>query len=382
MAAGPKRLLAIDGSLSRVGLSLGFLRKIEEILRERTGHDDLLLSDYFDLIGGTGAGAVLAAALATGNSVGETERFSAELSRTALSSRSAVSSLFSLFSGSRWGGAALQRLFPGQRFHETEWRTGVCLLTLDVQAGTIFALHNHPAGQFAGLAARDWQLRDCLEACITAPPYRLMTLPLEEKRVSVFTDAELGMAGGAAWPLFVVSTSKIHPFGWTLGVDDLLLVSIGCGSWRERAAPEAALNRSLLQWMNRLPSLCLHDAAQQSRLLFEAISRTPTPPLIEAEAEDDSSDQLLPTPALTHLRYDLELSETALPALDLPEFADELPRLRSPSSAADLDLLWRAGNRAADRLVEPGHFPEVFDHVRGTKESANRSRSKSRKKAK
>ena len=50
---GPKRLLALDGGGIRGVLTLGYLAEIEANLRIR--HDDLrlVLSDYFDLIGGT-----------------------------------------------------------------------------------------------------------------------------------------------------------------------------------------------------------------------------------------------------------------------------------------------------------------------------------------
>src|ERR1700753_1216313 len=63
---GPKRILSIDGGGVRGGLVLGFLQKLEATLRERYGRPDLVLCDYFDLIGGTSGGALLAAGLALG----------------------------------------------------------------------------------------------------------------------------------------------------------------------------------------------------------------------------------------------------------------------------------------------------------------------------
>jgi patatin-like phospholipase/acyl hydrolase len=43
---------------------LGFSERIEALLRERHNNPNLRLYEYFDLIGGTGTGAVLAAGLA------------------------------------------------------------------------------------------------------------------------------------------------------------------------------------------------------------------------------------------------------------------------------------------------------------------------------
>jgi hypothetical protein len=53
-------------------LSLGILERVEDVLRDRHGSDESFrLCHYFDLIAGTSTGAVIAAALAQGRSVGE-----------------------------------------------------------------------------------------------------------------------------------------------------------------------------------------------------------------------------------------------------------------------------------------------------------------------
>jgi hypothetical protein len=44
---GPKRILALDGGGIRGAVTIGFLKKIERILRERHGNPALVLSDYF-----------------------------------------------------------------------------------------------------------------------------------------------------------------------------------------------------------------------------------------------------------------------------------------------------------------------------------------------
>src|ERR1700761_9145563 len=65
---GPKRILAIDGGGMRGALAVGILAKLEATLREKLGRPNLVLSDYFDLIGGTSTGAIIAAGLALGRS--------------------------------------------------------------------------------------------------------------------------------------------------------------------------------------------------------------------------------------------------------------------------------------------------------------------------
>ena len=58
-APGPKRILALDGGGIRGALTLGYLKRIEAILRTRHNRPDLRLCDYFDLVGGTSTGAIM-----------------------------------------------------------------------------------------------------------------------------------------------------------------------------------------------------------------------------------------------------------------------------------------------------------------------------------
>ena len=71
-APGPKRILALDGGGVKGIVTIAFLEKIEEVLKERSGRgNDFRLSDYFDLVGGTSVGSLLATLIALGYSVSE-----------------------------------------------------------------------------------------------------------------------------------------------------------------------------------------------------------------------------------------------------------------------------------------------------------------------
>ena len=65
---GPRRILAVDGGGVRGALAVGLITKLEATLRQKLGRPNLVLSDYFDLIGGTSTGAIIAAGLALGRS--------------------------------------------------------------------------------------------------------------------------------------------------------------------------------------------------------------------------------------------------------------------------------------------------------------------------
>ena len=69
---GQRCLLALDGGGIRGLISLGILEKIKSKLAEATNRgSDFRLSDYFDFIGGTSTGAIIAAGLSSGLTVKE-----------------------------------------------------------------------------------------------------------------------------------------------------------------------------------------------------------------------------------------------------------------------------------------------------------------------
>ena len=85
-STGPKRILALDGGGIRGVLMLQFLQAIESLIKKRFG-DNTLLCDYFDLIGGTSTGSIIAAGLACGMTVDALQENSTGLSTRAPSNR-------------------------------------------------------------------------------------------------------------------------------------------------------------------------------------------------------------------------------------------------------------------------------------------------------
>src|SRR3954454_5430910 len=75
-ATRPRKLLALDGGGIRGVMSLEILRKIERDLATATGQGDRFrLGNFFDYIGGTSTGAIIAAGLSIGMTVQELSDF-------------------------------------------------------------------------------------------------------------------------------------------------------------------------------------------------------------------------------------------------------------------------------------------------------------------
>ena len=72
----PRKLLALDGGGIRGVLTLQVLIRMEELLAEESGQgQDFRLCNFFDYIGGTSTGAIIAAGLALGMSAQELSDF-------------------------------------------------------------------------------------------------------------------------------------------------------------------------------------------------------------------------------------------------------------------------------------------------------------------
>src|SRR5688572_3134117 len=79
-----KRILYVDGGGVRGELTIGYLSHVETLLRKRFAKENLVLSDYYDLIGGTSTGGIIACCLAKGMTVQQVETLYSTLGRAIL----------------------------------------------------------------------------------------------------------------------------------------------------------------------------------------------------------------------------------------------------------------------------------------------------------
>ena len=72
----PRRMLSLDGGGIKGIITLQVLKKLEDDLRGQLGRGaNFRLSDFFDYVGGTSTGAIIAAAIARGLTIDEISEF-------------------------------------------------------------------------------------------------------------------------------------------------------------------------------------------------------------------------------------------------------------------------------------------------------------------
>ena len=112
-ATGKKKLLALDGGGIRGAMTVEVLASIEKMLREQLKKPDLVLGDYFDYIGGTSTGAIIAATLACGMSTDELRKFYEQSGKEMFDKSSVLRRFQQKYKGEALRTPTARRLWPG-----------------------------------------------------------------------------------------------------------------------------------------------------------------------------------------------------------------------------------------------------------------------------
>jgi uncharacterized protein len=348
----PKRILSLDSGGSRTVLLLGWLERLEQLLRARYGDADLRLSDYFDLIGASGVAALLAAELAQGRTVAEAGRAFCGAIAALYSSRSLV--------GMTGLTGSMFRVGPLRQMLDAAWgtatltspplKTGFAVMLTRVDLSELSTFHNHPGATGAG--SEGLTLARVLLGAASLPMY----LPVAElptaDGIGQYFSGDYSVGPDPALHLFLVATSPHFPFNWRSGRRRISLLSLGAG---RRSKSRAISSMPLLQAVQMMNSM-FGGLQQQSHLTLAALTHE-GPGLIAGENVEPVDESA----ALSYRRHDLELSPESLVDLGLPDMVGHLDELITWDRVDRLSELQEIGRRAALRDCAPTLLSPTFD---------------------
>lgn len=354
-APGPKRLLALDGGGIRGVLSLEVLAGLERQLRDGRGDPDLVLSDYFDYIGGTSTGAIIAAALAMGKPVAEVQERYATLGRKVFRRRFLPMRLRSLYrdgplteeleaffgAGTTLGDPRFRSLLLvvlHNTVTDSPWPLSNCTRARYNRADRY--LHDEPDRNLD--LSLSTLVRGSTAAPVYFPPQRLRVGRLEY----VFQDGGMTPFNNAALLLFLMATLPEYGLCWPAGEDDLLVVSVGTGS---AAAVHPGLHPrrvGLLFNAANFPSVFMRGASVGQDLVCRSLGRTRAGAALDREF-GSRLEAVAPggRNLFTYLRYDADLADDALEALGIP--ARDRGRLRKLDAVDAMSHLQTVGRHVA-----------------------------------
>jgi hypothetical protein len=380
---GPKRILAVDGGGVRGALAVGLITRIEATLRARLGRPDLVLADYFDLIGGTSTGAIVAAGLALGRSADDL----ADLYRR-LGPR--------VFHGGGLRVPLVQPRFDPKRLEQVireelgqatlgsaDWKTGFAAIAKRVDTGSSWILTNCPRAMYwegdpdeiarepdpakrTTVPNRDYPLASVVQASAAAPFYfDMVRIEVTRGDAGAFFDGAVTPHGNPALQLALTALAPAYGLGWEAGEEKLLIVSVGTGQPRP-VRPEWATRPARLAIWKAIHALtCLsYDTSQLAIALLQWLGTSPQPWTINSEIGSLAGASPC-APLWTFVRYDapLEAHWLAQHMADPPPAA-ALHKLARLDDDRQVPALHDIGIKIGEALVKPEHFPRAFDPAR------------------
>jgi hypothetical protein len=296
---GPKRILALDGGGTLGIIEIAFLEKIEELLRARAGGDpNFRLCDYFDLIGGTSTGAIIATALALGMSVADVKTLYFRLAPSVFKGRWLPLPGYRPRFSEKGLARELDKVIGDRELASADLKTGLAIMMKRLDTASPWVVTNNPQAKYWGDPAPDpitgkrphignknYRIADLVRASTAAPfyfaPHAMRIVETEPQ--GLFVDGGVSPHNNPALQLLMLAGMKGYALNWAVGKDQLLLISIGAG-WRRPKLSVAQCNRmSALELAVRALRGVAWDAQVQSLKILQWISEPRRPWPIDTE---------------------------------------------------------------------------------------------------
>ncbi len=372
----PRKILALDGGGIRGVITLGVLKRLEDELRSARGGDpEFTLSDFFDLIGGTSTGAIIATGLALGMSVEDITSFYHEFGSKAFERRKPWMLWQSLY-GDGPLAKTLQSKFGEHKNLSPEHLH--CLLTVvtrNLTTDSAWPVSSNPAALFndpdlddCNLKIELWRLvRASTAAPVFFPPEVISLNPADPSKSFVFVDGGTTAYNNPAFLLFKMATEPAYRLGWARGERNLLIVSVGTGGAPVLGGTAEDPSTNLIEAASNTLSALMTQISVDQDVSCRVVGRCTYGGVIDLEVRDlIPVDPVIPDKPLSletdlgkaflYVRYNAELTPAGLEELGLGEL--DAKRMQKMDAVGNIDDLTKIGASLGDRvnLEHLGHF--------------------------
>lgn len=367
----PRKLLTLDGGGIRGVLTLQVLIRMEELLREHSGQgDNFRLCNFFDYIGGTSTGAIIAAGLARGMSAKELSDFYMKAGPAMFDKSFILFRLRHLYE-SKPLQAELQKTY-GQdtNLFPQHLKCLLLVVTRNVSTDSPWPISSNPDAKYNAPHRPDCNLRiplwQLVRASTAAPiyfaPEVLQWDPNDPSKTFVFEDGGLTPYNNPSFLLARMATTPQYNLNWEIGEDKLLVMSVGTGAAPKTDAEVYSSGKSAFTNLANFPAALMYGAQVDQDVNCRIVGRCLFGAPIDRELGDliprDEAGKVIPTAVdlnrrFLYARYNAELTSKWLNEHNLGDV--------DPSQVAKLDSvehindLVRVGKAVADD-VKIDHF--------------------------
>jgi uncharacterized protein len=358
-APGPKRILSLDGGGIRGLISLQILRRIEFLLREATANPRLRLAEWFDFLGGTSTGAIIAACLALGMEVRQIEDFYRSCAGEMFRRASLVERLWYRYEKDRLSGKLREILGADTALGSERINTLLLLMMRNASTDSAWPVFNNPRAVYNDMARSNCNLRlplwQLVRASTAAPSY----FPAERIRVGsrrfLFQDGGVTPFNNPAFQMFLMATATPYRVEWEAKRESLLVVSVGTGATESPDAGLSVFDLDLASVASAVPQSLITGMQAHTDMLCRLFGDCRFGLPLDHEAGD-----LIGTAApggkklFSYVRYDAGLTAKTLAGLGLARISPE--RVRPMDSISSLGALIEVGLALADSQVRAEHL--------------------------
>jgi len=381
-----KRILSLDGGGVRGLVTLGILKRVETVLAKThrpEAPEAFRLADYFDLVGGTSTGSIIATLVALGKTVDEIETAYKALAPR-IFTRTMRTGIQRPMYDRKDIEVQLHAQFGDLELQAPELRTGLAICTKRIDTGSPWVLFNHPGSKYwESDANKHYKLRDLVRASAAAPYFfdpHEFAISGEGGRVverGIFVDGGVAGLNNPSVELLTVALQRDYPFWWESGADRLFMISVGTGWRRQRQKADEFLRHKNV-WKAKI---AMAGMIQDTQLLaIKTMQALAVPPgrdralnwSINDEVQRMESGPITPAPLLTFRRLDASLELTHVEPVIQNDFkhAKQFDRAFADLSEIDqakaenLERLYRIGFASASG-IEREDPTQTLDVVKG-----------------
>ncbi|MBA2760493.1 MAG: patatin-like phospholipase family protein [Segetibacter sp.] len=365
----PRKMLALDGGGIRGVITLKFLEKIENELKNKLKKgDEFRLCDYFDYIGGTSTGAIIASGLSIGLSVKELMHFYLTKGKDMFDKNFILKRWKALYESGPLL-SMLQQTFGADIdlvIRKGKYRCLLLVVAMNRTTDSPWPISNNPLAKYNDEKRPDsnaqiklYQLvRASTAAPVFFPPETLQWDPNDPSKTFVFVDGGVTPYNNPSFLMYRMATQPAYNLNWETGEDKMLIVSVGTG-----AAPTAGEYHNLLDAAKGLPNNMMYAMQIDQDINCRTVGRCTYGAPIDRELNymipKDEHGNIYPLSQDTkrhflYARYNADLSPEGLAELNLATInSDDVRKLDSVDFIDDLQTV---GKAAADQQVRIEHF--------------------------
>lgn len=374
-AVRPRKMLSIDGGGIRGVLSLQILEQIESIVGQPLGA-------YFDYIAGTSTGAIIAAGLAQGMSVGDLTAFYRKTGPEMFEKSHLLRRWQSLYKSDPLK-AQLQTVFGENRtLKPDDLRTLLLVVTRNATTDSPWPVSSNPEARYNDPKRADcnlqiplWQLvRASTAAPVFFPPEVLNWDPADPDKTFVFVDGGITPYNNPAFLLYRMATHPAYQLAWPTGEKNLLLISVGTGDGPTLGLTPDDPTSNLLSIASGLPSALMYGTKVEQDVACRTIGRCTYGSVVDRELLDmvprqgpdvGTLEERVARPPVSldqdcgrhflYARYDADLTDKGLRDLGLPELKSGEVSKMDNATPENIEALIRIGHQVG-KQVEREHF--------------------------